>query len=354
MQILVLDSSKMFLTLLKNGFHDLLKDFNEQKDIQFTHVMSSKEALDALKKDTYEMIISEVNLKESSIPFEGLEFLRSVRKNPIFAVIPFIFVSSETKSSLIKEAFVLGANDYLAKPLDPINFYKLHNVLKRAVNNTKIQTKMIALSEGMDEAVQVVKEREREIILRLAIAASTRDKETGNHIYRVGQYSLALAKTLGLSFHMQETIEKAAPLHDVGKIAIPDAILQKPGKLTDDEYKVMKNHTIYGYKILYNPKMELLKVAADVALSHHENWDGSGYPYGKKGEEIPLAARITTVADVFDALVSRRRYKEAVAIEDTFASMQDESGTAFDPEVINALMESKDKIIEIYQELKDE
>lgn len=348
-RILILDSSKVFIQQLKTEFEQLKQ---EDEEFEFIHFNSSKDALNELAKNSYNLIISDIHLKDA--PLEGVLFLEKYAEMSSLRDIPFVFISQDKKISLIKEVLLKGAVEYFFKPLDPIDVYKLNNFMKQGYNIAKIQSKMITLSEGMDEAVQVVKEREREIILRLAKAAATRDKETGNHIYRVGQYSLVLARTLGLSFHMQETIEKAAPLHDVGKIAIPDAILQKPSKLTDDEYKVMKNHTIYGYKVLFNPNMELLRVAADVALSHHERWDGKGYPYGKKGEEIPLAARITTVADVFDALVSRRRYKEAFSTQDTFKEMKKEAGTAFDTEVVEALIESQDKILKIYEELKDE
>jgi HD-GYP domain-containing protein (c-di-GMP phosphodiesterase class II) len=185
-----------------------------------------------------------------------------------------------------------------------------------------------------------------ETIYRMALVAEYRDqKDTGKHLRRMSRFSGILASSMGLSYHDAEDIRYAAPLHDVGKVAIPDSILRKPGKLTPEEYDEMKRHTIYGSHMLANAESRLLRLAAKIAVAHHEHYDGSGYPYALKGEAIPLEARIVSVADVFDALVSKRVYKEGWTVEDARKYIKEQEGKLFDPEVINCLFKSFDEIL---------
>jgi len=186
----------------------------------------------------------------------------------------------------------------------------------------------------VEDATREVKEREKETLLRLARAGEFRDEETGNHLIRMSRYSRLIAQTLGLERDETETIELAAPLHDIGKIGVPDNILLKLGKLTQDEYDVIKTHTAIGARILSGSSHLLLQMAEQIALTHHERWDGGGYPAGLSGEEIPLAGRIVAVADVFDALTHERPYKEAWPVEKAVDEILGQAGGQFDPGVV--------------------
>ena len=185
-----------------------------------------------------------------------------------------------------------------------------------------------------------------ETIYRMALVAEFRDQEdTGRHLRRMSRFSGILAIGMGVPAPEAEDIRYAAPLHDVGKVAIPDSILRKPAKLTPEEYEEMKKHTVYGAKMLANAESRLLRLASKIAVAHHECWDGSGYPYGLKGEQISLEARIVTVADVFDALSSKRVYKGEWTVEDALHHIEDNAGTLFDPRVVAVLRERFGEIL---------
>ena len=187
-----------------------------------------------------------------------------------------------------------------------------------------------------------------ETIYRMAMVAEYRDQQdTASHLHRISKYTGLVAAELGLPLDLVEDLRYASPLHDIGKVAIPDSILLKPGKLTPDEYEEMKKHPVYGGRMLENAESRLLKLARNIALSHHEHWDGTGYPYGLKGEEIPLEARIVSVVDVYDALTTRRVYKGAWSIEDTFRYMGEQSGRLFDPKVIDAFVKCRTLVEEL-------
>lgn len=194
---------------------------------------------------------------------------------------------------------------------------------------------------------QEIIETQKEIIVAMGEIGESRSKETGNHVKRVAQYSYILALGLGMSHSEAEMLRSASPMHDIGKVAIPDAILQKPGKLTDEEYAIMKTHSDIGHHLLRNSKRQLMQAAAIVALHHHEKWDGTGYPRGLKGEDIHIYGRITAVADVFDALGSERVYKAAWKLDRILALLQEERGRHFDPKVVDAFFEQLPKIIEV-------
>jgi two-component system response regulator RpfG len=196
--------------------------------------------------------------------------------------------------------------------------------------------------------------REHETLLRLAKAGEYRDEETGNHVVRMAKYSRLIAEELGLQKTECETIELAAPMHDIGKIGIPDHILLKPGKLLPEEFTVMKQHTRIGYEILKDSPSRYLQMGAVIALGHHEKYDGSGYPHGLSGEEIPLPARIVAVADVYDALSSRRCYKPAWSFNDILQLFETQSGQHFDPRCVEAFMTRLDDVHRIQGMLRDD
>lgn len=195
---------------------------------------------------------------------------------------------------------------------------------------------------------------QEDAIYRLSHATKYKDPETQNHIIRVGLYAQKMAHELGWNTIQQEMIKLAAPMHDIGKVGIPDSILQKPGRLTLDEWEIMKKHSFFGYEILKSENSELMQMASQVALDHHEKWDGSGYPFQKKGDEISLVGRLTAISDVFDALTSKRCYKEAWTFDKTKELLVSESGKHFDPVCMDAFLSSYTQMIDIRQAYQDE
>jgi len=192
-----------------------------------------------------------------------------------------------------------------------------------------------------------------EAILRLSKAAEYRDDDTGNHVFRVGMYSAEIGKQLGIEPHNIKKLFYAAPMHDVGKIGIPDNILLKPGKLTEEEWEIMKQHSLMGVKILEGSSSEIINMAEIIARGHHEKWNGKGYPDGKKGNNIPIFCRIVAIADVFDALTTARPYKTPFSIEKSFAILKEERGEHFDPDVVDAFFVVENKISEIKEKYSD-
>jgi len=200
-------------------------------------------------------------------------------------------------------------------------------------------------------ANQDLQEAYLDTIHRLVLAAEYKDEDTGDHIKRMSQYCALIAEKLGLSAKEVQNILYAAPMHDVGKIGIPDSILLKPGKLTDEEFEIVKTHSSIGGKILANSKSETLMVAEQIALSHHEKWNGRGYPQGLSGDNIPLAARIVGLADVFDALTSKRPYKKPFPVEVALDIIKKERGEHFDPDIVDVFLENIDEIVKIKEEV---
>lgn len=201
----------------------------------------------------------------------------------------------------------------------------------------------------LSEAQQEIRESQIELILNLAIAAEYKDPDTGNHILRISDYSTELGRAAGLSGDDLELLRYASPMHDIGKIGIPDRILQKPGKLDPEEWDVMKQHTVIGWRMFHNSSSPLLKSVAQIAVSHHERYDGAGYPYGIKGREIPLFGRIIAIVDIFDALVSKRCYKDEWTFEKAVAHIKALSGSHLDPELVQIFIKMENRIRDIYQ-----
>ena len=232
----------------------------------------------------------------------------------------------------------LNADNFSKEDIDLLRHVALYA-------STTIETK---------DLYQKLKKAHEDVVYRLSHATKFKDPETQNHIIRVGLYCSIFAKELGWKEEDIETIKLAAPMHDIGKVGIPDRVLLKPGKLDDEEWEIMKKHTIYGYEILKDGDSKLLQVAALVALEHHEKWNGTGYPYGKKGKEISIYGRMTAVADVFDALTSKRHYKPAWSIEKTVNLIKEERGKHFDPDLVDIFLNNINDFIEIKERLKDE
>jgi putative two-component system response regulator len=261
----------------------------------------------------------------------GFEVCEHVKRNPKTAHIPIIFVTALGDESDEYKGFELGAVDYITKPISP------------AIVRARVKTHL-----SLVQAEQL-KQAHIDLVQRLGRAAEYKDTDTGEHIVRMSQYSKVLALGIGMSENQAELLHQAAPMHDVGKIGIPDAILLKPGKLSEQEFEHMKEHALIGAKILANSSSPLLQLAHTLAIEHHEKWDGTGYPYGLKGDEISIEGRIVAVADVFDALTSKRPYKDAWSVEKAVAHMKDQAGSHFDPAIIDLLVNKLDEILNIKQ-----
>jgi putative two-component system response regulator len=269
--------------------------------------------------------------------FEVLEQLRISLDD--FDYRPVMMITSDDDRDTKRKALSGGARDFLAKPVSPVEVrLRVGNLLRTRFLQLELQQHAERLEERVRSRTAELEEARLEILDRLAVAAEYRDDATGEHTRRVGRECAALAEALGLPSDQVEDIRRAAPLHDVGKIALPDTILLKRGSLTDDETARMREHTTVGASILAGSRFPMLRIAEEIALHHHECWDGSGYPDGLRGERIPLAARIVAVIDVFDSLTHARVYKRAWTTEEALDEVESLSGTKFDPTVAEAFL----------------
>jgi len=279
---------------------------------------------------------------------DGLEFIRRCRSTPILQERPILMVTAAAEKEVRYAALEAGATDFLTKPIDK------HEFIPRVRNMLQLRAAMAATAHRADELAIAVKMataeihlRERETIMRLARAAEFRDPETGAHILRMAHYSALIAQQLGLPGEAIDMLLSAAPMHDVGKLGTPDHILLKPGRLTAEEMGIMRQHANIGYEILRNSSSPMLQMAAEIALNHHEKFDGSGYPNSKTGQDIPLTGRIVAVADVFDALTSDRPYKPAWELTRAREHLIAGRGSHFDPACVDIFIANWDKVLEI-------
>jgi putative two-component system response regulator len=253
--------------------------------------------------------------------------------------IPFLVLTADAFDETKRKALSLGARDFLTKPLDQIELLlRVRNVLQVQLLEDRLYQQNANLENEVAERTTDLEQARHEILERLALAAEYRDDATQQHARRIGQTCGLLALGLGLPTVEVELISRAAPLHDLGKIAIPDSLLLKPDKLSDEEFEQMKRHTTIGAEILSHSSSGLLRMAEEIALTHHERWDGKGYPNGLAGTDIPIAGRIVTVADVFDALTHARPYKPAWATREAVAEIFHQAGRQFDPTVVDVFM----------------
>lgn len=278
---------------------------------------------------------------------DGHEVCRQLKCNIETQSIPVIFVTAMSEETDQKAGFELGAVDYITKPVNP------SLVLARVKNHIALYDQAKHLENIVRQRTAELDRSRFEIINRLGRAAEFKDNETGMHVIRVSWYSRLLAEKIGQSDEWCELLYNVAPMHDIGKIGIPDHILLKPGKLDDTEWEIMKKHAEYGADIIGDHSSPLLAMAHEVALSHHEKWDGSGYPHNLKGEEIPLSARIVAISDVYDALTSDRPYKKAWTEEAAISHIQEQSGKHFDPALVGSFIECMPQFRDIQFKFKE-
>lgn len=272
--------------------------------------------------------------------FDVLNSLRTVIEASGF--LPVLVLTGDVNPDSKRRALASGAKDFLTKPFDGQEVVlRVTNLLETRSLYLQLNDRNRSLDEQVRERTAEVEAAQVEMLDRLAWAAEYRDDETGRHIQRVGSNATLLAQVLGLESEKVTLIQRAAPLHDVGKIGVPDSILLKPGRLTPEEFDVIKTHTNIGARILSEGTSSLVRMAATIAFGHHEKWDGTGYPQGMAGEAIPIEGRIVSVVDTFDALTHKRPYKEAWPIEDALAEIKRQTGRQFDPRIAEAFMDSQ-------------
>ncbi|HTJ59089.1 MAG TPA: HD domain-containing phosphohydrolase [Devosiaceae bacterium] len=326
MRILIVDDSRSSLALLAAQVGELGAH-------QIESFLDPEDALERSAGEQFDLVI----LDNVMPKMDGVELTRRLRATERYRLIPIVMVTSDVDRALRLEAIAAGANDFLTKPFDAVELQaRVRNLLALRQSQIELADRALWLMREVKTATRHVVEREEELIWRLARAIEYRDGDTGGHVSRVAQISRMIAQSLGLSAERCHIIYLAAPLHDIGKIGIPDAILGKPGKLSPEEMATMRRHVTIGARILERGSSELIRSAELIAQSHHERWDGNGYPDRLSGEDIPIEARIVAIADVFDALCSERPYKAAWPIEKAYAEILRGRGTQFDPACVAA------------------
>lgn len=285
---------------------------------------------------------------------DGIEFARRVRALPGYEHVPIVMVTVQDDKKIRYAALDAGITDFLTKPVDARECQaRCRNLLTLRRQQLALEDRRRLLEGMVDEATREIREREKETLLRLARAGEFRDEETGYHLIRMARYSRLIANAIGLGRDEAETIELAAPLHDIGKIGIPDGILLKPARLQAEEWDTMRRHPVIGHEILKGSASKYVRMGALIALGHHERYDGSGYPSGLEGDHIPLCARIVAVADVYDALTSVRPYKQAWPAEDAFDYLRKQRGRHFDARMVDAFLGVREKVLEIQRDWQD-
>lgn len=345
--VLAVDDIELNLRIIR----DVLKDIG---DCEFIEARNGKEALNCLAQRADVDIV----LLDLEMPvMNGYDTLRYLKAHERFRDIPVIVVTSV--SSEVKKILEMGANDFMAKPFDPgeLKLRVMNHVRSKKLSDLTrdmtgvLETEIVRKTTALQKALSLSKEAEFEISLRLGRAAEYRDLETGMHIRRISEMSKVLAVLRGLSTEECELVRHASPLHDVGKIGIPDRILLKPGKLDAEEFQLMQMHASIGGRILdKGDKFPVIRAGKVIALQHHERWDGKGYPQGLSGTDIHIYGRIVMVADIFDALTSERPYKKPFPLEKAFEIMQGDRGVFFDPELLDLFMENRAEFVRIKEE----
>ncbi len=286
---------------------------------------------------------------------DGHEFVRRFKTLPGAADIPVVMVTAATDRHIRRTALDIGVSDFLIKPVDSHEMRaRLTNLLALRRGHLQLQDRNRWLADEVQKATQIIADREMELILRLTKASECRDPETGAHVLRMAHFSELIAGKLGYDRAGRELILRAAPMHDIGKVGIPDMILLKPGRLDPLEMEIMKRHATIGHSILSRSESPLVCLGAEIALHHHERFDGGGYPHGLIGSAIPLSARIVAVADVFDALTSPRPYKPAWAPDEAKLYLLENRGGHMDPDCVDAFLGCWDEVLAIRARLVDE
>ena len=326
MRIFVIDDSPSVVATLRRA----VEAISGSEVLSFLH---PSDALKRLDDQTPDLILVDYMMPDMN----GIEMITHVRKNALTAHVPTIMITARRETDIKLAAMEAGATEFLNKPIDETELtIRVRNILSIGEERLELAAKAASLQHDFDAAMKTIERHEEEIIWRLSKAIAARHGETAEHLDRVAIVARMIAEELGLDARRSRTIFLGSALHDVGKIGLPDAILLKPGPLSAEERRQMQRHADFGSEILNDSSSELIQVAQRIAESHHEKWDGTGYPRGLSGSSIPLEARIVAIADVFDALCSKRAYKPAWPLADAFREIVNSSGTHFDPACVAA------------------
>ncbi|GEN35649.1 response regulator [Aneurinibacillus danicus] len=342
---------------------DVLEQLLTVKNYRVLSACTGGDALLILNNEDIDLILLDVMMPGMN-GYEVLREIRALKERYIPVIMVTALDSKEDKIRALEE----GSDDFLNKPIDKYELYaRVHTLLRTrhyykqlAMAKQRLENEVMRRTAELQEALAALRllnnkleDSHREIVERLSSAAEFKDPETAAHIQRISHYCGVLARAMDMGEDEVNLMIHASPMHDIGKIGVPDQILLKPGKLTPEEFEKMKEHTLIGYKILSGSDSTLLKLASEIALSHHEKYDGSGYPYGLSGEEIPLSGRIVAVVDVFDALTSRRPYKEPYPNEKAYEIIRQGSGTHFDPKIVELFFGNLSEIVRIQKQYQD-
>lgn len=329
MNILIVDDEETNVVLLKAilqraGF------------TQLTAIMDPRKAVERFTSVEPDLLILDYRMPH----LNGLEVMEELQGYlPAETYFPILMLTADDRTELREKALAQGARDFLTKPLNSNEvLLRVRNLLEARRFHLQLQDQNERLERMVRERTQQLENTQIEMLIRLAKAAEYRDDESGEHVWRVARTTALLAREIGLPPEEVELLLRAARLHDVGKIAIPDGILLKPGRLTPQEYEVVKSHTTVGANLLSGGQSELIRKAEVIALTHHERWDGTGYPRGLRGEEIPIEGRLLAVADAFDALTHDRLHRDACSPAEAAVEIQRQRGLQFDPAVVDAFM----------------
>ncbi len=348
-RVLIVDDEQSVLAVLSEMLRPL--------GCEVALATSGQDALEEIAAQPPDIVLSDVAMPGMN----GIDLLRRLKSQDETRAIPVMMITALGDVEDRIRAIEAGADDFLTKP---VRVQELQ-VRVRALLKVKayydhlrdyqreLEQEVAKRTEQLEQMVGILRDASLETVYRLSRAAEYRDEDTGSHVRRVGRYSELVARTMGLNDGMAESILYAAPMHDVGKIGIPDRILLKPGKLDPAEWEIMKQHTVLGSDILKGAKSDLIRLAETIAVGHHEKWDGSGYPKGLRKDETPVSARITAAADVFDALTSDRPYRKALPPERAFEIIGEGRGTHFDPDVADAFLAKRDEALKIRAECSD-
>lgn len=348
-KILVVDDDPVNLMLLETIL--------QQLGYQVSKAVTGTEALEKAQKEKPSIILLDIMLPDIS----GFEVCKTLKSKKELSTTPIVMVTALGDRESKLKGLEVGADEYLVKPIDRVELLlRVKNLLKVKAYNDYLEGIKDLLEREVNKRTQELQEAYKkldnaylEIIQRLGRAAEYRDDETGEHIQRMSRYCQVLAREIGLSLEEQKEILYASPMHDVGKIGIPDNILLKQGPLTKEEFEIMKRHTVIGAEILSGSQHPVLKMAETMALTHHERWDGKGYPHGLRGDEIPLEGRICGLADFFDACTSHRVYRPAMDNKEVLEVIKRESGKHFDPLIVEAFFDTLPEIQEIQKTIQD-
>ena len=300
----------------------------------------------------YDLILLDIRMPH----LDGYGVMMQLKESvPDGDYLPVMVLTAQTDQETKLKALEHGAQDFLHKPFDQVEVLtRIRNMIEVRLLHNQVRDQNLILEERVKERTAELEQTRLDVVRCLGRAAEYKDNETGAHVIRMSTAAKMLAELIGLDQRTCDLLLHAAPMHDIGKIGIPDDVLLKPGKLTPEEFDVIKLHAEMGAEILGDHPTELMQMAREVALTHHEKWDGSGYPNGLKGEEIPITGRITALADVFDALTSSRPYKKAWSTEDAVKFIADNAGSHFDPALAARFPEIVDKVVALREEFSDD